>query len=302
MSYKPVVFLLGPIVRILLRGGVPWADFAELSKEVYVDIARRDYGIQGRPTNLARVAMITGLSRREAGRVRKVLEDRTEAAPPAEDRISRILTGWHLDPDFQQASGRPALLAPEGDEPTIGGLFKKYAGDLPHGAMLKELLQLGLVEAAEDGRFRVLARDYVRTSQDPAIVRQMGIALHDHGNTLAHNVNQDRTKPARFEGMATNQKVNRRYSRTFEKLIEERGTAFLEEIDEWLSRHEVNEERNPTSAHTPDGCGAVFDLRRRKEEVRNDGHEKTPTINGFGRCRCDTRRLRRRRRIRHGGN
>ena len=34
--------LLAPIVRWLLRSGVTWAEFAELSKEVYVEVARRD--------------------------------------------------------------------------------------------------------------------------------------------------------------------------------------------------------------------------------------------------------------------
>lgn len=249
--------LLGPIVRMLLRSGVPWADFAEMSKEVYVDIARRDYGLQGRPTNLARVAMMTGLSRREVGRVRNVLENQVQPPPPAEDRISRILTGWHLDPDFLTAAGKPLVLPPDG-APSVATLLKRFAGDMPHGAMLKELLQLGLVEAAGDGGFRVMARDYVRTAQDPAIIRQMGISLHDHAETLAHNVNAERTKPARFEGMATNPKVNRRYSRNFEQLIEARGQAFLEEIDAWLSRHEVPDDHDSTTAQTRMGVGVYF--------------------------------------------
>ncbi len=250
--------LLGPIVRILLRSGVPWADFAEMSKEVYVDMARRDYGLQGRPTNLARVAMMTGLSRREAGRVRKVLEHQTEPAAPAEDRISRVLTGWHLDADFLDAEGAPMVLPAEGTGPSVEQLLRRYAGDMPHGAMLKELLQLGLVEATGDGKFRVVARDYVRTAQDPAIIRQMGISLHDHAETLAHNVNAERTKPARFEGMASNAKVNRRYSRNFEHLIEERGQAFLEEIDAWLSRHEVPVDHDSTTAQTRMGVGVYL--------------------------------------------
>jgi len=251
-------YLLGPIVRILLRSGVPWSDFAEMSKQVYVDMARRDYGLQGRPTNLARVAMMTGLSRREVGRVRNVLENQAEPAPHAEDRISRILTGWHVDPDFLDTAGTPLVLAADGVNASVTQLLKRYAGDMPHGAMLKELLQLGLVETVADGGFRVLARDYVRTAQDPAIIRQMGIGLHDHAETLAHNVNEERTKPARFEGMASNPKVNRRYSRNFEQLIEERGQAFLEEIDVWLSRHEVADDHDSANAQTRMGVGVYL--------------------------------------------
>ena len=45
------------------------------AQEVYVDVARADYGIDGRPTNNSRVAMLTGLSRREVARVRDMLLD-----------------------------------------------------------------------------------------------------------------------------------------------------------------------------------------------------------------------------------
>jgi hypothetical protein len=33
---------LGPIVRVLLRNGVTWSEFAELGKELFVDLARND--------------------------------------------------------------------------------------------------------------------------------------------------------------------------------------------------------------------------------------------------------------------
>jgi len=231
--------LLAPIVRWLLRSGVTWGEFAELSKEVYVDVARRDYGIQGRPTNNSRVAMITGLSRREVTRVRDVLIGEAEAAEPPSTRVAQVLSGWHLDPDFLDADGQPAVLPADGERRSVAALLKRYAGDLPHGAFLKELQQLGVVEKSGKDDFRVLARDYLRAAADPDIVRQLGVALHDHGATLAHNVDTERTEPARFEGIASTPRLAPRYARAFAKFAGERGQALLEEIDAWLVRHEV---------------------------------------------------------------
>jgi hypothetical protein len=231
--------LLAPVVRLLLRSGVTWAEFAELSKEVFVDVARRDYGIQGRPTNNSRVAMITGLSRREVTRVRDVLIGEVSAPEPPTSRVSQVLSGWHVDPEFLDAGGHPAVLSATGETRSIEALLRRYAGDLPHGAFLKELQQLGLVERTGDDGFRVLARDYLRGAADPDIVRQLGVALHDHGATLAHNVNTEKTEPARFEGMASTPRLAPRYVRAFAKFAAERGQAFLEEIDAWLVRHEV---------------------------------------------------------------
>ena len=231
--------LLAPIVRLLLRSGVTWGEFAELGKEVFVDVARRDYGIQGRPTNNSRVAMITGLSRREVTRVRDVLIGEVVAPEPPSSRVAQVLSGWHVDPEFVDAEGRPLVLPATGERRSIEALLKRYAGDLPHGAFLKELQQLGLVEKAGGDGFRVLARDYLRGPADPDIVRQLGVALHDHAATLAHNVSTERTEPARFEGMASTPRLAPRYARGFAKFAGERGQAFLEEIDAWLVRHEV---------------------------------------------------------------
>ena len=233
--------LLAPVARLLLRSGVTWGEFAELSKEVFVDVARRDYGIQGRPTNNSRVAMITGLSRREVTRVRDVLIGEAQAPEPPSSRVAQVLSGWHVDPDFLDDHGQPIVLPANGERRSIAALLKRYAGDLPHGAFLKELQQLGLVEKNGNDGFRVLARDYLRSAADPDIVRQLGVAMHDHGATLAHNVNTERTEPARFEAMASTPRLAPRYARAFAKFAAERGQACLEEIDAWLVRHEVKE-------------------------------------------------------------
>lgn len=232
--------LLAPIVRLLLRAGITWADFAELGKEVFVDVARRDYGIQGRPTNNSRVAMITGLSRREVTRVRDVLIGETPPPPPAASRVAQVLSGWHVDPDFLDKKGRPAVLPAAGATRSVEALLKRYAGDLPHRAFLKELQQLGLVGKAGAKGFRVLARDYLRGAADPDIVRQLGIALHDHATTLIHNVDAERTEPARFEGMASTPRLAPRHARAFSEYASARAQEFLEEIDAWLVRHEIH--------------------------------------------------------------
>ena len=255
-------FFMAPIVRVMLRSGVTWSEFAELLKEVFVDVARKDYGRQGRPTNVARVAMITGLSRREVTRVRDILEGETETPPPVGSRISHILTAWHTDPDFS-ANGEPSALTDEGLET----LLKRYAGDLPHGAVIKELIELGLVKKSSNGSVQATTRHYTRTQLDPDIVRQMGVALHDHAATLAHNVDRDRAEVARFERIASVENLEPRYVKNFAGLIEERGQSFLEEMDAWLSSHAMKDSGN-NSGGVRTGVGLYLiqtDNRRSKK-------------------------------------
>lgn len=250
--------MLGPVVRILLRNGVGWREFAELGKQVYVDIARRDYGVQGRPTNVARVSMMTGLSRREATRIRDILEGRAMAAPPATNRISAVLSAWHLDPEFLDADQLPATLAESGKTGSLEALLSRYAGDLPHGAFVKELLQLGLI-ARESGGYRVLKRDYVRQASDPDLLNQAALALRDHGATLAFNVDHDRKAPPRFERMATTRHLVPQDLNEFHAFVEQKGQSFLEEIDAWLSAHSFSEGEKQNGIRTGVGMYLIQD-------------------------------------------
>ena len=237
---KSCRYLLLPVVRFVLRHGVTVSEFAELTKDAYVQVARQDYGIDGRPTNNARVALLTGLSRREVSKVRdRLLEGNLLANDDRGNRISQILTGWHVDPEFTDANDQPKVLAAIGPKGSLASLLKRYAGDLPHGAIRKEMQQRGLIEEQSDGNFRVMKRDYVLSDLDPESVKRLGRVLHDHAATLEHNYDDARLTAPRFEAMADNAHIKPSTYRAFQKLVEERGLSFLEEVDGWLSHNEL---------------------------------------------------------------
>lgn len=258
--------ILNPIVRFLLRHRVTWKEFADLSKDVFVDVARSDYGLQGRPTNNSRVSMLTGLSRREVTRVRDRIQD--DGQVPVDrpgSRLSQILTGWHLDDEFTDSAGKPKDLPPTGLKGSLQSLLKRYAGDLPHSALKKEMLHEGLMEELSGGELRVLKRDYTYQAVDPEIISQMAIALHDHAATLVHNLNTERQSRPRFEGIAENVKISSRAAAGFMKLVEERGMEFLGEIDEWLSQHQFDERKHKSGREIRLGVGVYLICDEMKE-------------------------------------
>ena len=67
--------LFRPIARIMLRAGINWQELADVCKATYVEVATEDFGIRGRPTNISRVAILTGLTRREVRRLRNLLQE-----------------------------------------------------------------------------------------------------------------------------------------------------------------------------------------------------------------------------------
>ena len=231
--------VLEPIVRLMLRSGVTWKEFSELSKAKFVEVATADFGIRGRPTNVSRVAILTGLDRRD---VRK-LRDTPPAAEAQgyQSKASRILGAWHHDPEFLDSKGRAAPLTVDGDGATFAELMRRYAPALPVVAMVKELKSVGAVEELADGRLRPLTRAYVPRGIPAERLRLWASVLSDVANTIEHNFMHDDSAPSRFERRALSLAVDRNALPEFRRLLESEGQALLERIDDWLSEHQRTE-------------------------------------------------------------
>lgn len=67
-----ILKLLRPLVRLLLRNGFTYGDFADLSKWTFMDVASKEFGIPGRKQTVSRVSVITGLTRKEVSRLQKI--------------------------------------------------------------------------------------------------------------------------------------------------------------------------------------------------------------------------------------
>lgn len=236
-----VRLLLRPIVRVLVKGGVPFREFSELAKFAYVEIATNEFGIRGRPTNVSRAAILTGLNRRDVARIRRATPH-AMLEPSFMSPCSRILAGWHQDPAYLGPDGEPLILPLEGEAPSFLALTRVHAPDLPHIALYKELAAAGAVDLEPDGRLRVLKRSYVPNALDPNQIRLWGSILHDMSATLAHNVTRPPKHPALFERRAINPRLRREALPEFRAFLETEAQRFLERIDAWLTAHSVGDE------------------------------------------------------------
>src|SRR5690349_19781035 len=129
---------LKPVIRVLIGCGITWQQFAELAKSAYVEVATRQFGKRGRPTNVSRSAVLTGLTRREVRKQRERIEDGPAPMAGYVTKGSLILSAWHLDPTFLDRSGKPAVLSLDGEGVSFASLLKRCgAGDLPPTTLLK---------------------------------------------------------------------------------------------------------------------------------------------------------------------
>jgi len=227
------------VVRLLLRAGVNWKEFSDLSKTVFVDVATREFGLRGRPTNAARVSMLTGINRHEVGRQREQLGDPSPPVPTYLNAAQRILSAWHQETDYLTATGRPRAIPESGPAPSFQDLCRRHGGDMPTTALLRELRRVGAVGEGRDGRLEARARTYIQSRLDPEKILRAGSVIEDLADTVVFDLTAPEDARLRFERRAENSLIDRRHVAAFQDFLEDEGMAFLERVDAWLSRHEV---------------------------------------------------------------
>lgn len=231
--------LLRPVVYFLLKSGISWREFAEVARASYVEVATDRFGIRGRPTNASRVAILTGLGRREVARQRDILAADQAQESTYLNSAQRVLSGWHQDPDYLEPSGTARSIPVFGPAPSFADLCRRYGGDIPESALLKELRAVGAVTRGDDTAVAALSRVYIPLQLDPAKVLRAGSVLEDVGTTVVHDLTCGAKQALRFERRAENDRISRHNVAAFSAFLESEGQQFLERIDDWLTQHEA---------------------------------------------------------------
>jgi hypothetical protein len=220
-----------------MKAGIGYREFAEISKCAFVDVATLDYGLRGRPTNISRVAVMTGLTRKEVKRLRQKIASGNQVVlnrviPPAE-----IIQQWHSDPAFLDDMGRPRTLPFDGSSPSFSELVKKFGGDIPPGAMRTELRRVGAVVEDENGYLTVLKRYFRPVGAHLQLQRALGQALYGISNTINHNLGAPEEK-SWTERIAYSQYIKDPDRNRVRRISNDRAGEFVESINDLFSAYE----------------------------------------------------------------
>lgn len=231
---------LKPLVHVLLSCGITWREFAELAKATYVEVATDNFGKRGRPTNVSRTAILTGLARRDVRKQRETLGKAPSTLPGYVTKASLVLSAWHLNPQFRDKKGQPAILRMSGKGKTFSALIEHAGGaDVRPSTLLKELVSAGAVRVRSDGRLQALKRDYIPHTMDEQLIRLWGTVVADVATTYVHNLTRTAKTDKRLERSAVNDRMPEDSAPAFLQVVEKEAQVFLERVDQWLTAHEI---------------------------------------------------------------
>jgi hypothetical protein len=230
--------VLRPIVRVLIRAGIRFDEFAELARGVFVETAIRDGLDNVTVPTRARVSVVTGVSKQQVD----YYIDNKGAIPSVKPTLASImvevLQKWHTDPQYVGPYGIPLEL--EFELSTGGRSFRTLVGLVTEttspGIVLEELLRVGSVTYSGEKHFRAVSRYFMMPEpMSPQQIEYFGNTMTRLAQTLEFNMDPKNSNKRLERFVLADRGLPADILPKFESYARERATGFLLDLDNWLT-------------------------------------------------------------------
>ncbi len=239
--YNSLLKLFQPLVQILLKHGISYAEASELLKRAYVVVAETDFALENKKQTTARISVLTGMHRKEVTRLREL--DFNDITMESLNRAARVISGWLSDSEFRTRGGTAAILPQQGKTASFSALSKRYSGDMPSRAVLDELLRCGAVSLDTSGAVCLKRKAYIPTDSDEQLLQVLGICTRDLLNTIAYNIAAEQGDTRLQLSVAYNN-LSAQSVAEFKALSRNDCLELIEKYNQWLAKRDRDSNSN----------------------------------------------------------
>ena len=240
--------VLRPIVRILIRAGIRFDEFADLARGVYVESAIRDGLDHASNLTRARISVVTGVTRQQVN----YYIDNDGALPSASPTLAgvlvEVLQKWHTDPQYVGPYGIPLELE---FEVSSGRSFRSLVSIVDAkaspGIVLEELLRVGSVTYSGEKHFRAVSRYFMMPEpMSPQQVEYFGNTLTRLAKTLEFNMSPRNSEKRLERFVVADRGLPEEVLPQFETYARDRTSEFLLDLDNWLTPYSSSDDTDPS--------------------------------------------------------
>lgn len=255
--HKAIRQLVRPLVRMAIKRGISVNDLYTWLKAVYVEEAE-GFKIEGKKQSTSRIALLTGLDRKEVARLRKLNEDidqllQQQAART--NRAVRAINAWQKEEPYS-LEGKAKPLPLYGDTESLQQLTLEHCGDISVVTVLKELEQTGLVEVDENNIVTLKDSSYIPHKDSEELLGLMGQAGHDLLGSAAYNIEQA-GKASRLQLSVAYKYMNSTITQKLKKVIEGDSYELLKKLDRWIDK-ELDQQEEDDEQQYRAGVGIYY--------------------------------------------
>ncbi len=217
----------------------------ELLKKALVDEAIGGYGLADKGSSDSRIALLTGVHRKDVKRLRE-----TSVTSRAADTMLPVATSvvarWISEPRFLNADRTPRALARTprhgvAGEPDFTALVAEVSSDVGARAVLDELERLGVVHRRDDGCVALESSAFVPREGLRESFHFLASSVSDHLSTAVHNLAPQRSAAPMLDQSAFSQDLSAEQA---DQLQQQARRLWAEVLQQFLQTATVAEQRS----------------------------------------------------------
>ncbi|MCF8159643.1 MAG: DUF6502 family protein [Polaromonas sp.] len=206
LAAQALAQLLRPLARLMIDHGVQLTALQDPLKLALVEEALGTYGLNDKASSDTRVALLTGVHRKDVRRLRKApqaSQDNKPMLPVAAAVVAR----WISDPQYlhtDQSTRGLARTPKHGQrgEPDFTSLVAEISTDVGARAVLDELVRLGVVSLQGESHVVLNHSAFVPREGLVESFHFLASNVSDHFAVAVHNLAPDRRMPPMLEQSA----------------------------------------------------------------------------------------------------
>lgn len=182
--------VLAPIARLMLAKGMSLPMAIELLKRVFVEVAQRDFQLEGKSVTDSRISLLTGVHRKDVRRLRYLPHDDSDL-PPKISLGAQLVATWITNPAWLDENGNPRPLprsSRRGGELSFESLFVSISRDIRPRSVLDEWLRLGVVTLNEKDEVVLNQSAFIPQHDADDKLAYFALNVGDHAAAAADNV------------------------------------------------------------------------------------------------------------------
>lgn len=245
LAAEALAQVLLPMARLMIDHGLQLPSMVELLKKALVDEAIGAYGLADKGSSDTRIALLTGVHRKDVKRLREAPVSATPASPMV-PVASSVVARWISEPRFLNAdqSARALARTPRrgnAGEPDFTTLVAEVSSDVGARAVLDELVRLGVVALREDGYVVLKSTAFVPHEGLSESFHFLAGSVSDHLSAAVHNLAPDRQAPRMLDQSAFSQDLSAEQA---EQLQQQARRLWAAALQPFLQTASVAEQRS----------------------------------------------------------
>jgi len=180
---------LRPLVKFLMKSGITFPFLVDLLKELFVEVAEKDFKLDNKQQTDSRINFLTGIHRKDVKRLRDT--NHTNSIPDSVSLGAQLVASWIGTDQFLDSNNNPLplpRLIKHGGEQSFEALVTSVNKDIRSRAVLDEWLDLGIVTIDKQDRVRLNANAFIPERGYDEKAWFFGENMHDHMASASHNM------------------------------------------------------------------------------------------------------------------